>query len=80
MNIQLVRVRFEEFGSDWTFAIYGEERDAGALIDEFVDEAKKMCKWEENHDDSAVITDVMNQMDDYGFAYQILHIDEIVVE
>ncbi len=80
MNVQFVRVRFADYDTEWTFAVFGEDRDMTKIITEFVDDAKRIYRWDEDHDDGAVIADVMDRMTDAGIVFQTVTIDEVLVE
>lgn len=80
MNIQFVRVRFAWSDCEWTIAVFGEERDMKDVIQGFVDDAKRIYKWDEDHDDEAVIHDVLDRLTDGGYAYQTITIDEVQVD
>ena len=80
MNIQFVRVRFANFDTEWTFAVFGEKRDMTAVIQGYVDDAKRIYKWDEDQDDGAIIADVMDQLLDAGYVFRTVTIDEVLVD
>ena len=80
MRIQFVRVHFTYYDSEWTIAVFDEDRDMHAVIQEYVEEAKKIYKWDEDQDDSAVIGDVLIRLTEAGYVFKCIAIDEILVD
>lgn len=80
MHIQFVKVRFASLDCEQTIAVFGEDRNMKDVIQKFVDDAKRIYKWDEDHDDEAVLNDVLDRLTDAGYVYRTITIDEVLAD